>query len=155
MMKKETIQRLVTRTLALTGLLVCLHVHALAYDANMAGSWMGQFAQALSALSPVNDPVLTADPARAGQYLLEYEFGTVLSLVSANPSAEDILEIDVRTSQVTDCRGVRVGMELEQALAGVWRFAAVCAFHAGGGIWLELGLCGRRGRVRRGIHRLR
>lgn len=118
MMKKETIQRLVTRTLALTGLLVCLHVHALAYDANMAGSWMGQFAQALSALSPVNDPVLTADPARAGQYLLEYEFGTVLSLVSANPSAEDILEIDVRTSQVTDCRGVRVGMELEQALAG-------------------------------------
>lgn len=117
-MKKDTIHCRLSRIAVLTCLLVCLSTHALAYDAAAASGWLEQFAQALKQLSPTNDPAATTDPARAGEYLLEYEFGTVLSSVSADPSASDILEIDVRTSQVTDCRGVRVGMAIEQALDG-------------------------------------
>lgn len=100
-------------------IILCLSVPAcaLAYDANIAGAWLSQFAQALTAIAPVNDPMATADPARAGQVLLEYEFGTVLAN-GMNPSADDILEIEVRNAQVTDCRGVRVGMGLDNALSG-------------------------------------
>ncbi len=118
MMKRKTIQRLIAKMAMLVILLVGLSARALAYDAQTAQNWMEQFAGALSSLSPVNDPANTADPARAGQYLLEYTFGTVLSRVNAGPQAGDILEIDIRTNQVTDCRGVRVGMHLEQALDG-------------------------------------
>lgn len=118
MMKNKTIKRLFVRAAVLVCLLAGFSAQALAYDAGMAASWMDQFAEALAALAPVNDPSETTDPARAGQYLLEYEFGTVLSRVKENPTAQDILEIDVRTGQVTDCRGMRVGMRLEQALDG-------------------------------------
>ena len=118
MMKNETIKHLFVRVLLLTALLLCLSAQAWAYDAQTAADWMAQFAQALTALSPLNDPVRTADPARAGEYLLEYEFGTVRSTVSTGPAADEILEIDVRTNQVTDCRGMRVGMELSSALDG-------------------------------------
>lgn len=118
MMKNMTMKSLFVRAAALACLLVCLWAQALAYDAGIAANWMEQFAGALTALAPVNDPAQTTDPARAGQYLLEYEFGTVLSRVKENPTAQDILEIDVRTGQVTDCRGTRVGMRLEQALGG-------------------------------------
>lgn len=118
MMKNKTIKRLFVRAAVLVCLLAGFSAQALAYDAGMAASWMDQFAEALAALASVNDPSETTDPARAGQYLLEYEFGTVLSRVKENPTAQDILEIDVRTGQVTDCRGMRVGMRLEQALDG-------------------------------------
>jgi len=112
-MKKKTVG-------VLAALMLCMitNVCALAYDASIAGAWLEQFAQALGSLSPVNDPRATTDPARSGQILLAYEFGTVLAN-RENPMAEDILEIEVRTSQVTDCRGVRVGMGLESALDGV------------------------------------
>lgn len=115
-MKRETIHHNLARVLLLAALFVAVSVQALAYDAGTAAQWMEQFAQALSALSPVNDPQQTADPARAGEYLLEYEFGTVRCTVSSQPKAQDILEVDVRSSQVTDCRGVRVGMALGSAL---------------------------------------
>jgi len=118
MMKNATIKRLFAHVFAFTALFLCLNAHALAFDEQTAGEWMVQFAQALTALSPVNDPIQTIDPARAGEYLLEYEFGTVRSTVSANPGADTILEIDVRTNQVMDCRGARVGMELNSALNG-------------------------------------
>lgn len=118
MMKRETIRGLFAKIAILSCVMICLSAPALAFDAQTAQGWMEQFAGALSSLSPVNDPVHTADPARAGQYLLEYEFGTVLTSSSASPMADDILEIDVRTSQVTDCRGVRVGMGIEHALDG-------------------------------------
>jgi len=118
MMKKKTSQRIVLHFAAVMLLLMSVSAHAQAYDAHAAGSWMTQFAQALSGLVPLNDPVQTADPARAGQYLIEYEFGTVLSSTPDHPAAGDILEIDVRGDQVTDCRGVRVGMPVEQALEG-------------------------------------
>lgn len=118
MMKNRTIQRIWVNAAVLACLFVCLSAQALAYDAQTAGGWMSQFAQALTALKPIYDPVITADPARAGQYLLEYEFGTVLSKTPVNPQADDILEIDVRNSQVTDCRGLRVGMDVDQALNG-------------------------------------
>lgn len=89
-----------------------------AYDAQIAGEWMRGFADALVQLAPVNDPQRTADPARAGQYLIEYEFGTVLAAQPSPQAAQEIIEIDVRNAQVTDCRGVRVGMEAELALGG-------------------------------------
>ncbi|MBQ4265577.1 MAG: hypothetical protein IJB85_08705 [Clostridia bacterium] len=118
-MKKRSIQCLTLRMSMVFMLLMMMSAHALAYDAAMAGNWMDQFAAALQSVPPMNDAAQTADPARAGEYLIEYEFGTVLAKVANNPSAEDILEIDVRTSQVTDCRGVRVGMELDAALEGI------------------------------------
>ena len=88
-------------------------------DAALMRNWLGQFADALNMLSPLNDPSQTVDPARPGEYLIEYEFGTVTAATAQTPSAEDILEIDVRTQQVTDCRGMRVGATLEEALGGM------------------------------------
>lgn len=92
---------------------------ALAYDAGEAEVWLDAFADALSGMTPVNDPMETADPARAGEYLLEYAFGTVLSSAPQSPAASQIIEIDVTGQQVTDCRGVRVGMPLSSALDGM------------------------------------
>ena len=89
------------------------------YDAQQAKSWMEQFAQALGQLTPINDPAQTLDPARPGEYLQEYEFGTVQATTSGKPTAVQIEEIDVSTAQVTDARGVRVGMTLDDALGGL------------------------------------
>ena len=89
------------------------------YDAQRAKSWMEQFAQALDRLAPINDPAQTLDPARPGEYLQEYEFGTVQAATSGTPTAAQIEEIDVSTAQVTDARGVRVGMTLSEALGGL------------------------------------
>ena len=100
-------------------LLALAPVCALAYDADMAGAWLERFAGGLAQLADLGDPRETEDPARAGQVLLEYEFGTVLSRRAEGIAAADILEIDVRTAQVTDCRGVRVGMDDAAALSGV------------------------------------
>ena len=110
------------RFAALTAaLLTALSGAALAqeYDAQQAKSWMAQFAQALLQFSPVNDPAQTLDPARPGEYLQEYEFGTVQAATSGTPTAAQIEEIDVSTAQVTDARGVRVGMTLNEALGGL------------------------------------
>ena len=89
------------------------------YDAQQAKSWMEQFAQALSQLAPVNDPAQTLDPARPGEYLLEFVFGSVQAASSGKPRAAQIEEIDVSTAQVTDARGIRVGMTLNEALNGL------------------------------------
>lgn len=67
----------------------------------------------------VNDPAQTLDPARPGEYLQEYEFGTVQAATSGKPTAAQIEEIDVSTAQVTDARGIRVGMTLNEALNGL------------------------------------
>ena len=100
-------------------LLLCLFAPcALALDAAQVEDWLDAFADALSELPALNDPLETADPSRPGEYLIEYEFGTVLASVPSMPSAREILEIDVSTAQVTDCRGARVGMPLESALDG-------------------------------------
>lgn len=85
-------------------------------DAAVMRNWMNQFADALVMLTPINDPAQTVDPARPGEYLIEYEFGTVTATTPQTPNAEDILEIDVCTQQVTDCRGMRVGASLQDAL---------------------------------------
>ena len=85
-------------------------------DAAVMRNWMNQFADALVMLTPINDPAQTVDPARPGEYLIEYEFGTVTATTPQTPNAEDILEIDVCTQQVTDCRGMRVGTSLQDAL---------------------------------------
>lgn len=85
-------------------------------DAAVMRNWMNQFADALVMLTPLNDPAQTVDPARPGEYLIEYEFGTVTATTPQTPNAEDILEIDVCTQQVTDCRGMRVGASLQDAL---------------------------------------
>ena len=110
------------RFAALTAaILTALSSAALAqeYDAQQAKSWMAQFAQALLQFSPINDPAQTLDPARPGEYLQEYEFGTVQAATSGTPTAAQIEEIDVSTAQVTDVRGVRVGMTLSEALGGL------------------------------------
>ncbi len=103
---------------ALALCLSLLPAAALAYDAETAAAWLDAFAGQLASLPALNDPLETADPARPGEYLIEYAFGTVQSASPSAPKAEEIAQIDISTAQVTDCRGVRVGMGLESALDG-------------------------------------
>ena len=117
-MKNSWVMRRAVRVCAWAALFVCICARALAYDGTSAQGWLEQFAKALGALEARNDAEQTSDPARAGQYLLEYDFGTVIAAVPETPVAQEILEIDVRSAQVTDCRGVRVGMGLDAALGG-------------------------------------
>lgn len=88
------------------------------YDAEAMQTWLQKFCEALPSLSQQGDPGQTADPARPGEYLLEYAFGTVTATTPQYPQPEDILEISVRTQQVTDCRGKRVGMTLRDVTGG-------------------------------------
>ncbi len=118
MMKRRLIHKKFLRISMICVLLCLLSGQALAYDAQMAQAWLEQFAHALAGMQPINDPAQTADPARAGRYVLEYAFGTVTSSVPTAPDADQILAIDVRTQQVTDCRGLRVGMSLNDVLGG-------------------------------------
>ena len=90
------------------------------YDAQVMEQWLDRFCQALVSVPMLGDPALTADPARPGEYLLEYEFGTVTAVHTKAASAQDIVEIDVRTPQVTDARNMRVGMTLGEVLSGVY-----------------------------------
>ena len=119
MMKNICLSR---RTLAavLFAAFCCLLLPACAsaYDAGAAGVWLEQFATALLDMEPLNRPQDTADPARAGQVLIEYPFGTVTAKSAGKVRADEITGIDVRSAQVTDCRGVRVGMGLDAALGG-------------------------------------
>jgi len=119
-MKNKTI-RFASRVLAVCVLSACLCTAALAqeYNAAAAGEWLGRFAMALAGFAPVNDPAQTMDPARPGEYLFEYPFGTVTAADAQHPDADSILLIDVRTEQVTDCRGMRVGMRLEEVMPGI------------------------------------
>ena len=88
------------------------------YDAQVMTAWLSRFCEALLQLPLQGDPQRTADPARPGEYLLAYEFGTVTARTAARVQPEDVLEIDVRTQQVTDCRGMRVGMTLGEVTGG-------------------------------------
>ena len=88
------------------------------YDAQVMTAWLSRFCEALLQLPLQGDPQRTADPARPGEYLLAYEFGTVTARTAALVQPEDVLEIDVRTQQVTDCRGMRVGMTLGEVTGG-------------------------------------
>lgn len=88
------------------------------YDAQIMETWLDRFCQALATLPMNADPSKTADPARPGEYLLEYDFGTVTADTQDSVSREDILEIDVRTENVVDCRGMRVGMTLDEVTGG-------------------------------------
>ena len=87
-------------------------------DAAVMENWLVQFAQALPAVPLLGDPQLTQDPSRPGEYLLEYAFGTVTATAAESIGPEDIVQIDVRTQQVTDCLGRRVGMSLTEVLDG-------------------------------------
>lgn len=98
--------------------LLCPCACARAMDAQTVRAWMEQFAGSLPGFALLGDPAQTVNPARDGQMLLEYAFGTVLTDGTSSPSAEEILEIDIRTDQVADCRGVRVGMASGAALEG-------------------------------------
>ena len=89
-------------------------------DAEIMENWLTQFCQALPSVPLLGDPHLTEDPSRPGEYLFEYAFGTVTAIHTGELSPEDIVQIDVRTEQVTDCLGVRVGMTLDQVLSGNW-----------------------------------
>lgn len=88
------------------------------YDAQVMTAWLARFCDALAQLPVLGDPQRTADPARPGEYLLEYGFGAVTSRAAQDVQGGDILEIDVRTQQVTDCRGMRVGMTLGEVTGG-------------------------------------
>lgn len=89
------------------------------FSAVTAQNWLGQFAVSAGALPVRNDPQQTADPARAGEKLMEYDFGTVV-LAGETLTPQAIAQIDIRSAQVRDPRGVSVGMDVGSALGGMY-----------------------------------
>ena len=87
-------------------------------DAQTVEAWLSQLAQTLTSQQPLNDPEETIDPARDGQALFSYGFGTVVSASRDVPQAERIAQVDIRTDELADCAGLRVGMTLADALDG-------------------------------------
>lgn len=88
------------------------------FDAQTAQGWLERFSAEIAQMQPLNDAMATADPARAGEYLIEYPFGTVAAKVPAAPVADDILRVELTADGVADCRGLSVGQTLEAVLAG-------------------------------------
>ena len=109
-----------TGALLLTVLLcaACSTASAVQMDAQSVQAWLVQLAQMLQTQPVLNNPMETVDPARGGQALFSYDFGTVLASAADTPDAGEITEIDVRTDALTDCLGLRVGMTLSDALDG-------------------------------------
>lgn len=108
-------KRIVCILSALILMLVGVSVSAQSFDADMASAWLQQLVQLLDAASLVNDPAMTADPARAGERLYAYDFGTV-TVQGDQLTADAILEVEIRGEQMEDCRGVRTGMGMYAAL---------------------------------------
>lgn len=112
------------RTITAWLMLIVLMMPALALAGEMEAAvmenWLQQFCTALSSAPLLGDPQMTADPSRPGEYLLEYAFGTVTATAENSVLPENIVQIDVRTQQVTDCMGIRVGMPLDAVLAGAY-----------------------------------
>ena len=117
-MMKKWMALLLLTAMALTG-----SVAQAAYDAQTVEVWLEAFADAIETMDILNDPLETADPARPGEYLIEYAFGTVVASSPSAPAAGEIVEIDAHSAQLTDCRGMRVGMSLQETLDGA-RIAA-------------------------------
>lgn len=115
-MKKTTVSRKYLKMILVFAILCMISATAAAYDAEEAQKWLEQFSHALSLQQPLNDPQQTADPARAGEYLHAYAFGTVTTQGSGRVTADNILQADIRDQSVMDCRGIRVGMRLSDAL---------------------------------------
>lgn len=88
-------------------------------NAQIVQTWLEKFAEEAAAMQPRNDVSATADPARPGEYLLEYAFGTVVASAPQMTDAQSILRIELTTPEVTDCRGAAVGHTLEAALGGL------------------------------------
>ena len=65
------------------------------YDAQTAQNWLEQFAAEIAKMQPVGDAEATADPARAGEYLFEYPFGTVVARSKDAPAAHEILRVEL------------------------------------------------------------
>ena len=84
---KRGICLVLTAFLCLAG--VC--AQAQEYDAQVMTSWLARFCDALAQLPVLGDPQRTADPARPGEYLLEYEFGMVTSRAAEHVQPEDVL----------------------------------------------------------------
>lgn len=112
------------RTITAWLMLIVLMMPALALAGEMEAAvmenWLQQFCTALPSVPLLGDPQMTADPSRPGEYLLEYAFGTVTATAENSVLPENIVQIDVRTPQVTDCMGIRVGMPLDAVLAGAY-----------------------------------
>lgn len=124
-------------------------------DAAVMRSWMNQFADALDMLTPLNDSTQTVDPARPGEYLIEYEFGTVTGNDAADAecgrysgnrrshTAGDGLPRNARRRITSRCTG-RHTNSADGRESG-------CAERTGERHRLVLGVCGRRKRIRRGM----
>ncbi len=87
-------------------------------DGQTVEAWLTRLEQTLSSRQTLNDPGETVDPARDGQALFSYDFGTVVAASQDAPRAQEIVQVDIRTDALADCTGLRVGMTLEDALGG-------------------------------------
>jgi len=88
------------------------------FDAAAASAWLERFAGEIAGIPASNDVLSTADPARAGEYLLEYHFGTVTAKTPQAPSAQEIVRVELTDAGAYDCRGLSVGQTLEDVIAG-------------------------------------
>ena len=82
------------------------------YDAVMAEDWLMNLAGYLSGVQPLNDPRETGDLSRPGEYLLQYDFGTVMTKGETEPKRGSIVEVTMETAKIADCLGHTVGMRL-------------------------------------------
>lgn len=94
------------------------------FDAQTAQAWLEDFSAGLASRQTRNDVSATADPARPGEYLLEYDFGTVIATAAQQPGADDVLRVELTSAQVMDCMGLTVGQPLTDVLGGAWSLAS-------------------------------
>ncbi len=88
------------------------------FDAQTAQTWLAAMAVQMAAEQPKNDARTTADPARPGEFLLEYDFGTAVCTAAEQPEPQEILLIELKSPHQADCMGVSVGQTLEDVIAG-------------------------------------
>ena len=103
--------RIIRAVLLLSFLLVTAQADG--YDADVAEDWLLNLAGYLSGIPPLNDPTETGDLSRPGEYLLQYDFGTVITQGETEPKRGSIVEVTMETAKIADCLGHTVGMRIE------------------------------------------
>ncbi|MBR5287993.1 MAG: hypothetical protein IKU34_05300 [Clostridia bacterium] len=88
------------------------------FDAQVVQQWLVSFTAETAQLNTRNDVSTTSDPARPGQYLLEYDFGTVLGTKTGQLLSDDILCVELTMPGREDCLGLQVGQTLEDIIGG-------------------------------------
>lgn len=96
-------------------LIICICLSAAVaeeYSARLAEDWLLNLADYLAGFETINDPTETGDLSRPGEYLLQYDFGTVVLRGETIPKRGAIVEVTMETPKIADCLGHAVGMNI-------------------------------------------